>query len=29
MSLEQINAGGGRAVECGYCGSVVLPRAAE
>jgi hypothetical protein len=26
MSLEQINAGGGRAAECGYCGSVVLPR---
>jgi len=27
MSLEQINAGGGRAAECRYCGSVVLPRA--
>jgi hypothetical protein len=26
MSLEQINAGGGRAAECTYCGSVVLPR---
>ncbi|MEX1143279.1 MAG: hypothetical protein WEC16_00430 [Anaerolineales bacterium] len=29
MSLEQINAGGGRAAECVYCGSVVLPRSAE
>lgn len=29
MSLEQINAGGGRAAECQYCGSVVLPRSAE
>lgn len=26
MSMEQINAGGGRAAECHYCGSVVLPR---
>ena len=29
MSLEQINAGGGRAAECQYCGSVVLPRSEE
>jgi hypothetical protein len=29
MSLEQINAGGGKAAECGYCGSVVVPRLAE
>jgi len=29
MSLEQINAGGGRAAECQYCGSVVLPRSQE
>ncbi len=29
MSLEQINAGGGRAAECQYCGSVVLPRTGE
>ena len=25
MSLEQLNAGGTRAAECHYCGSVVLP----
>jgi DNA-directed RNA polymerase subunit RPC12/RpoP len=29
MSLEQINAGGGHAAECQYCGSVVLPRSEE
>lgn len=29
MSLEQINAGGGNAAECKYCGSVVLPRIQE
>lgn len=29
MSLEQINAGGGNAAECKYCGSVVLPRYQE
>jgi len=28
LSLEQINAGG-RAAECQYCGSVVLPRSAD
>ncbi|MEX1247633.1 MAG: hypothetical protein WEA61_04060 [Anaerolineales bacterium] len=26
MSLEQVQAGGSRAAECQYCGSVVLPR---
>ncbi len=26
LSLEQINAGGGQAAECVYCGSVVTPR---
>ncbi len=29
LSLEQMNAAGGRAAECLYCGSVVLPRAQE
>lgn len=29
MSLEQINAAGGKASECQYCGSVVLPRPGE
>jgi hypothetical protein len=29
MSLEQINAGGGKAAECNYCGSVILPRRSE
>jgi hypothetical protein len=26
LSLEQINAGGGQAAECVYCGSVITPR---
>lgn len=29
MSLEAINAAGGRAAECQYCGSVILPRSEE
>jgi DNA-directed RNA polymerase subunit RPC12/RpoP len=29
MSLESINAAGGRAAECQYCGSVILPRNEE
>jgi DNA-directed RNA polymerase subunit RPC12/RpoP len=29
MSLEQISAAGGKAAECHYCGSVILPRPGE
>lgn len=29
MSMEQISAAGGKAAECHYCGSVVLPRPGE
>jgi hypothetical protein len=29
MSMEQISAAGGKAAECHYCGSVILPRPGE